>query len=282
MRLIVHLGLHKTASTNLQHLLHAHRAAVCSRGVFYQASSTSAAHHEVAWRLLGGDPTLLDAMLAEARRQECEDIILSSEDLEGLFFNPAPARLIQESAQRAGASVEWHAVLRKPDAYFSSLYAQLQCHVYADALTMFAEIMNKGGLYMHNPAPNWGGTPFWYYSFDHARDLDVFARATGQHVFAHDYADDQPFPGWRLLQRLGVLDLITQLPDEVGQNRRHPADVVLAGYRARIAEAGGGTLKRHVDAAVAVSMASVPHCAQLINERFADSHAQALNRFGGK
>lgn len=279
MRLIVHCGLHKTASTNLQHLLHEHRAELASRGVFYQESPGSAAHHHIAWRLLANDPSPLDALLAEARQRQCDHVILSSEDLEGVLFDPAPVRLLHDRASRAGASVEWHVVLRKPGACFSSLFAQLQWHVYADALTMFAEIMNKGGLYMHDPAPNWGGTPFWYYSFDHARDLDRLQQASGAPPFVHDYADDRPFPGWRMLARLRILDLITRLPGEAGQNRRHGQDVVAAGYGARIAEAGGASLAMHVDAAVTASMAAVPPCAQLIGERFADSHAQALQRY---
>jgi len=279
MRLIVHLGLHKTASTNLQHVLHDHRAALESRGVFYQANPDFAAHHDVAWRLLDGDPSLLEALLAEARARGCDRAILSSEDLEGVLFDQAPARLIEATAARAAAAVEWHVVLREPGACFASLHAQLQWHVYADALVMFAEIMNKGGLYMHDPAPAWGGTPFWYYSFDHVRDLHALARAIGQPPIVHDYADDRPFPGWRLLERLDVLDLVARLPGEMGQNRRHPADAVRSGYRARISEAGGELLLDYVEAAVAASMAAVPHCAGLIGERFAASHAQALAQF---
>ena len=280
MRLIVHCGLHKTASTYLQHLLHDHREPLAKRGVFYQHAPEFAAHHRVGWALLRGDPTLLDAMLEEAAAERCHTIILSSEDLESALFAPGIATLIDASAARAGAEVEWHIVLRDPGAYFASLFAQLQWHVYADALTMFAEVMNKGGLYMHDPAPDWGGTPYWFYCFDHLRWLDAFASATGHMPFVHDYADGTPFPGWRLLDRLGVLDVITRLPGKMGQNRRHPEDAVRSGYRARIAEAGGATLTAYVDAAVETSLRAVPECARLIGERFDAGHRQAIARYG--
>jgi hypothetical protein len=267
MRLIVHAGLHKTASTFLQHLLHDHREAMAGRGVWYARDDEFAAHHRAAWQLLGGNVTLLDAMLDEGVARGCRAVIVSSEDLEATLFKPCAARLIDVAAARVGASVEWHFALREPGAYFASLHAQLQWHVYADALWMFAEVMNKGGLYMHDPAPNWGGTPYWFYCFDHARHLRAFAEASGHQPRVHDYADGQPFPGWRLL-------------DARGQNRRHGEDDVRAGYRARIAEAGGASLSAHVDAAVAASIAAVPDCARLIGERFARSHAEALARYG--
>ena len=280
MRILVHCGLHKSASTNLQHLLHSQRGALLSRGIYYDFDGDYAAHHRVAWALLGGDVGPCDRLLLRAVAEGADHVILSSEDLEGVLFDTGAARLLQASAARAVASLEWHVVLRDPGDYFVSLYAQLQCHVYADALTMFAEIMNKGGLYMHDPAPIWGGTPFWYYSFDHLRDLSRFAAEIGDHVQTYDYRDDQPFPGWRILDSLGALDLIGELPGEAGQNRRHCVEAVLTGYRARIAEAGGASLQRHVDAAVAASSASLQDCGRLISQRFADSHAQALAAFG--
>ena len=279
MRLIVHAGLHKTASTFLQHLLHDHREALAGRGVLYPRDDAFKAQHRAGWQLLDGDTTLLDGMLDEGVVRGCRAVILSSEDLEAALFNPGVARLVDEAAARVGATVEWHMVLREPGAYFASLHAQLQWHVYVDALWMFAEVMNKGGLYMHDPAPNWGGTPYWFYCFDAARYLDAFA-ASGHRPRVHDYADDHPFPGWRLLAELGVLDLVERLPGAMGQNRRHGEDDVRAGYRARIAEAGGASLAAHVDAAVAASIAAVPDCARLVRERFKASHEQALATYG--
>ena len=280
MRLIVHAGLHKTASTFLQHILHDHREALAGRGVLYPRDDKFAAQHRAGWELLGGETTLLDAMLDEGVRRGCHAVILSSEDLEAALFDRAVSRRIDAAAARVGAEVEWHFVLREPGAYFASLHAQLQWHVYADALWMFAEVMNKGGLYMHDPAPNWGGTPCWFYCFDHARHLGAFAAASGHRPLIHDYADGAPFPGWRLLDRLGVLDLVERLPGAGGQNRRHREEEVRAGYRARIAEAGGASLACHVDAAVAASIAAVPECARLVAERFATNHAEALARYG--
>jgi hypothetical protein len=279
MRILVHCGLHKSASTNLQHVLHGHIETLRDRGIYYEFDGDFAAHHRVAWALLAGDAAPLDNLLSRASASGADCIILSSEDLEGVLFAPEAARLLQRSAARIEASVEWHMVLRDPGAYFVSLYAQLQCHVYADALTMFSEIMNKGGFYMHDPAPNWGGTPFWYYSFDHMRDLSRFATEIGDCLVAHDYGDDQPFPGWRMVDEVGALDLIGSMPGEAGQNRRHAAEVVLDGYRARISEAGGSSLQHHVDAAVAASTASLHDCAELISERFNNSHKSALATF---
>lgn len=281
MRLFVHAGLHKTASTFLQHAMHDHREALAARGVWYAAAPDFAAHHRAAWELLGGGTALLDTMLAEARAAGMRAMILSSEDLETVLHAPATAGLIADRAARIGASVEWHVVLREPGAYFASLYAQLPWHVYVDVFWLFAEAMNKGGVLMPDPAPNWGGTPCWFYCFDQARWLGNFVERSGQRPLVHDYTDDRPFPGWRLLDRLGVLDLIERLPGEAGQNRRHAESTVRDGYRARIVEAGGGSIASQVDAAVSVSLAAMPECAKLVGDRFSDSHHAALARYGG-
>ena len=47
MRLIVHMGFHKTASTHLQALMNANHAAMAERGVWYEPRQY-AAHHDIA------------------------------------------------------------------------------------------------------------------------------------------------------------------------------------------------------------------------------------------
>src|SRR5258706_3853942 len=221
MRLIIHLGFHKTASTHLQHLLNGNAGALADRGIWYQHQAGYPAHHFAAWALMLGDAIQLEVMIRNAAAHNCHSVILSSEDLEAVPFNPQITALIEITAARLGVTeIEWHIVLREPGAYFSSLLAQLQHHVYGDSLVMLTEVMRKGMLFIADPLAGAAGTPYWFYCFDHYRHIAALAANTQHPVIVHDYADADPYPGWRLLDRPGALDAIVALPDGEDMNRR--------------------------------------------------------------
>lgn len=181
--------------------------------------------------------------------------------------------------------IEWHLTLREPGAYFASLHAQLQHHVYADALTMFTEVMRKGMIFIADPLPGEQGTPYWCYCFDHHGHLAAFADTTRFPVLVHDYADADPFPGWRLLDRLDALNVITRNPDEEGRNRRMEEGAVAQGYRRRVMEALGGSapdeaLAAQIDTCIRTNLGAVPTLAQAVGRHFADSHRAAITEFG--
>lgn len=285
MRLIVHLGFHKTASTWLQHLLNDHHAELAGRGIWYERQPGYPAHHFAAWDLLLGDAGRFEKMLRDAAGNGCRDIILSSEDLEAIVYNPQVAELIEAAAAAHGVTaIEWHVALREPGAYFASLHAQLQHHVYADCVTMFTEVLRKGMLFVADPLPGERGTPYWCYCFDHHAALADFTAATRHPVLVHDYADADPFPGWRLLDRIGALDAITRAPEAAGRNARLGPEIVVAGYRRRVADALGGDLPDDVaaavDACLTANLDAVPALARAIGERFAASHRAAIDEFG--
>jgi len=171
MQLLVHIGLHKTGSTYLQYLLNGNHAALARAGFWYAPQPGYPAHHHAAWRLLAGDGAPLAAMIADARQAGCHTLILSSEDLEGALHDPRPLAAIAAAAREGGVdAVAWHVVLREAGAVFASLFAQLQHHIYADSLQMFHDCLRRGHLFYDQPMPG-EGTPYWYYSFDVARDL---------------------------------------------------------------------------------------------------------------
>ena len=281
MRLIVHLGFHKTASTYLQHLLNGNAAALAARGIWYQRQKHYPAHHQAAWALLNGDGLQLETMLRAATLGGCDTVILSSEDLEAIPFNPDVATTIEATAAAMGVTeIEWHIVVREPGAYFASLHAQLQHHVYADTLAMLRDVLKKGVVFIPDPLAGEPGAPYWFYCFDHHAYIAGFAARTAHKVVVHDYADADPYPGWRMIDRLGALDAITRLPDAAGENRRLGADAVEAGYRARILDATGEALSPDFDALIAANLAAVPEAARIVGERFADSYCEAVAAFG--
>src|SRR3546814_2289821 len=94
----------------------------------------------------------LAAMIERGRAASCHTILFSSENLEALPFVPEITALTEAAAAEAGIkTIEWHAVLREPGAYFESQHAQLSRHSYADAAHMFSEVMKEGVLFMPEP-----------------------------------------------------------------------------------------------------------------------------------
>ncbi|MEL7218566.1 MAG: hypothetical protein AAGK01_09070 [Pseudomonadota bacterium] len=284
MKLIIHPGLHKTGSTYLQHVLNDNHAQLAAHGVWYQPQNGYPAHHAAAWRILLGDEQPLVAMIEQARSSDCHTVILSSEDLEGALYDDRPLHAIDDAANQIGvAKIEWHVTLRDPGEAFASLFAQLQHHVYADAFQLFYDAMRRGFVHMAAPMPD-EGTPYWYYCFDHLTDLSRLNERSGAPVIAHDFQAKAAFPGAGLLGHLGVLDAISALPDSSARNARPQRDDIIRGYVLRVAEAipDEQHQQRVIEGflgGLENSLDQIATYAEMIGERYGDSHRAALARF---
>ncbi|HEV2570018.1 hypothetical protein [Sphingomonas sp.] len=284
MRLIVHAGLHKTGSTYLQHIMNDHHAELRAAGVWYERQDGYPAHHFAAWAMLRGDMAPLERMIREAAQSGCGTVILSSEDLEGALFDGVTAAGIERAAAAMGVeSVEWHVCLRDPGEAFSSLYAQLQYHVFADPASMLWEVLRDGMLMIIDPLRGAPGTPFWCFAFDHERYLGAFE---DQHeLIAHDFRDTDPFPGWGVLDAAGVLDVVHRLPGADARNARLGPDQVRAAYAEQILQwlpdaHHRAALQPVLDQQLELHAAAVPAYAALVSARFAPSMEAAMARFG--
>jgi len=284
MRLIVHMGFHKTASTHLQDLMNRNQPRLAERGVWYQPEPGYPAHHGTANPLLVGDTARFEAMIDDARAAGCHTMIFSSENLEGLVFNAAVAGLLERTAADKGVTdIEWHAVIREPGAYFESIHPQLSWHTYADGLHMFAEVMKKGVLFLPEPHPGDDATPYWFFCFDYLPFLTAFAE--GRALFVHDYADRTPYPGWRMIERLGLIDCMVAEAEGDGLNHRLPPERVEKFFRKRLREAAGDhetwvAVREAVKAHMAANLATVPVYARAVGERYGESYRAALAAFG--
>lgn len=285
MKLIVHTGLHKTGSTYLQHIMNDNHEAFLSKGVYYEKQPGYPAHHFAAWDILRGDSSSIGRMVGAAENAGCHTVILSSEDLEGIIFDPNTALAIEEEALTANVdSIEWHMCVRDSGEYFSSLYSQLQHHVYADAVSMLCEALRDGMIMILDPLRGQGGTPFWCFCFDHFRYISAFADQTRYPVFLHDFRDADPFPGWGILESAGVLDAIGELPGSEARNGRMTWTDVRDGYCAQVGQllADGQKqkllplIREHVNS----NGASVERYGGAVSERFSASTAAALETFG--
>lgn len=284
MRLIVHTGLHKTGSTYLQHIMNDNHEALLEAGIYYEKQPGYPAHHFAAWDLLRGDASRFAAMVDEAYRRGCHTLIFSSEDLEGLIFARPTADLLTETALRHGAgSIEWHMCVRDPGEYFASLYAQLQYHVYADAVALLCDVMRDGMVMIIDPLQG-EGTPFWCYCFDHYRYISAFAQTQPHPLFVHDFKNADPFPGWGIAEAAGALDVIRTLPGADARNMRLRGDAVVSGYRSQVERLLGSSphaarLLPLVEDHIRRSLSSIDEYAHAVSDQFAASTALAIDAF---
>lgn len=288
MHLIVHIGFHKTASTFLQSLLNENHAALAERGIWYAPCPQDCPeHHPIAWALMGGDTGPFQTMLRDAATNGCHTVLFSSEELECVPFNQQLADLIESTALASGVkTIEWDVVLRDPGEYFASLHAQLHWHTYADSLFMFTEVMNKGMLFMSDPMPKSGTRPYWFFCFDHHSYVGNFVRSTAAPVHVHDYADGQPFPGWRMLDRIGALDaLVRPAGNPNARNPRRDELKIASGFCDRVMEAVNAPqwlpeLAPAIEDCLRANLAGVPVFAEAVGKRYGPSYRAAIREFG--
>ncbi|MCW5715052.1 MAG: hypothetical protein KIT43_11115 [Bauldia sp.] len=100
-RVIIHIGLHKTGSTAIQHYFWRHSRALMQHGIYYPATGrpsstvTQFGHHEVPWSFTpeASEPpqSLLGRLRAEIEETTLGDVVLSSEE----FSRMTPAAIAQ-------------------------------------------------------------------------------------------------------------------------------------------------------------------------------------------
>jgi hypothetical protein len=202
MRLVFHMGFHKTGSTSLQGTLHRNAAELHRRGVHYAPAGGLPAHHPVAWAMLRGDFEPLRMAITDPGIGGCDTVVVSSEDFEGLLVTPQIPQQAEQLALTAGFDrIEWHIYLRRQDEYFWSLYSEKSKHVFVDPAAMFHEVMRRGYVYLDGATDARAGSPFWRFCFDWSLIEKFACLVTGKTVL-YSFADEVPFPGREFIVNL--------------------------------------------------------------------------------
>lgn len=133
MKLTLHVGLPKTATSSIQHALTVSKTDLAARGVIYPG--TTAAHHQLARAINGAEDgrrrmaqvaeTTLDDMVAEVRAARARHVVISSEHLI-LVSEPAVGRLRAMLDARFPATTEVLILcyVREPVAFATSMCQQ--------------------------------------------------------------------------------------------------------------------------------------------------------------
>ncbi|MDK3019712.1 glycosyltransferase family 2 protein [Pseudodonghicola flavimaris] len=135
-RLLLHLGLHKTGSTHIQHHLLQHRAALACAGILVPETGfqrpeaplrrgATPGHHDLVAALRRGDDDLWDRLDREIASSGASTVLISCENM-SFPLDAGRSSLIAALAERLKgfAEVRLLALARRPDAYVEALYRE--------------------------------------------------------------------------------------------------------------------------------------------------------------
>jgi hypothetical protein len=237
LKLIIHCGLHKTATTSFQNLCAENRSLLRSLGIHYPTFGERNQHSYLMHDVQRSGIGTLGAYLAECRAQaapNCDTVLLSGEDFENCIADLALASDVEAVAQRARFdSVVWVVVTRSSNDILNSLYAEMSRH----GVVLNRDLMQKaasdlGCIYMTTER----------YNYVFVIDFERFAARFRQHVSGevveYRYNDFvRPYPGMQLLKQFLSEDAFIQFQksaakSNVKANRRLTGWQVEANYLA--------------------------------------------------
>ncbi|WP_146256014.1 hypothetical protein [Aestuariivirga litoralis] len=132
MKLVIHCGLHKTATTSFQRLCAENRALLRGLGIHYPAFGAENQHSLILHEAQRDGMAVLGSYFARARAEagaECSTVLISGEDFENCIADVALACDVETLALGAGfSSVTWAVVTRPLHESLGSLYAELSKH----------------------------------------------------------------------------------------------------------------------------------------------------------
>ena len=227
MKIIMHIGTHKTGTTTFQGIISKNHFRLVENGIWYELEYP--VHHHAAWEVMMGGCSTLDKMVRNARANGCNTVIVSSEQFEPALKFYDMLDVFRIFYQKNDIKeIQWHVSIREPGEYFSSLYYELQGHFFCNIHQMYYDICRKGYFHVEKPFLE-KLDPYCCFVFDYFSHLSEFqsqlqVRGLGE-MFVHDYNDADPFPGWRILEKNDILNVIKC--DETFLNVRSSKEEVL-------------------------------------------------------
>lgn len=226
MRTFIHIGLHKTGTTFIQHLANKNHENLLQMGrIYYDPRDEYPAHHDAAWQLLRGNVDAFNEMASRAKEKNAETLLISSEDLESLLFRPHLAEMLLSQLLQIGVTETVFVVyVRRTDNLFWSIYSELSKHIYVDPIQMLSDILRLGYLFIENPQAQQNAAPFWYFCFDHNRYIKEFkSRILANEsmiakVLVFSYDKFSQYPGDELFEALQAQDMLKNFPSAREQN----------------------------------------------------------------
>jgi len=223
VKLIIHAGTHKTATTSFQSKCMHHREELMDSGILYPVLNFKPENKNI-YKLLGGNIHKLSLIqqhsyllrllqqdseedvkrfflesLEIAHSKGCEYVLISGEDLENCLIDNSLAQRIVEIGISAGFSnIQWVFTKRDGVDYFYSLYYQLATQrVTCNPLSLIESIDQNGYFVVSNP------NGVFFFVFDLSRRVTALEEKIGCDIDILSYVDFLEIaPGFNLIKRL--------------------------------------------------------------------------------
>jgi hypothetical protein len=202
MKLVIHCGLHKTATTSFQTFCSDNRSALFDVGICYPRLGNKTQHsylmHDVQETDIGILEEYLNRIYAEVDGV-CHTVLLSGEDFENCIVDVGLAVDIEAAANRSGfESVTWVVVTRGLDELLRSLYAEMSKHGVTLRFDTLARSAAKSGC-MYVSTQNYN----YIFVLDYTRFEARFKENTSGGHIVLSYEDfTRDFVGMVLLKKL--------------------------------------------------------------------------------
>lgn len=199
MKLVIHAGLHKTATSTFQKICRLNEDLLLRGDVMYPRFKEEDQHSFLMWRIQNGDDQSLKDLLRDAKQQVPEHgtVLLSGEDFENCIIEIDIALRVEEMATELGFdAIEWVFVTRNPFEYLNSSYAENCKHdITINYELMATAILREGFITL-------ASANFRRHSvFDYARFFERFQSSVSGGLRRLDYRDFcDGFPGRSFLQ----------------------------------------------------------------------------------
>ena len=202
MRLIIHAGLHKTATTSFQRLCFNNVSILAKGGLLYPNLDNKINHNKIAiWVQSNYKKRLYDFLQVNfqlALQNGLHSVLISAEDLENVLIDILDAKEFNIMAQEIGFdNIDWIFIRRSSFDYLQSIYAELSKHNLCLNFVDLANVILKNGFFTAS-----GLNYHWKFVFDIKKFFPLLSKKIEGNSFSHllSFSDFvSGFPGKSLL-----------------------------------------------------------------------------------
>lgn len=217
MNLMIHAGLHKTATTTFQAICTRYADDMLAEKVCFPRVEQRGGHNWTIWELARGNPLPCEAWMGECSSLVGAEgtAILSAEDLENCLIDIRTAQRLEDIARKNGVTkIEWCFVRRESRAYLESAYAEMSKHGASFDFGHFAAAAENLG-FTCCPSPTYN---FLFFTKPE-RYIDDFRACVRGGVRLLDFeAFCDPFPGHVLLAPCLSASLVETMRQDYAQH----------------------------------------------------------------
>lgn len=133
MKLLIHIGTHKTATTSFQKICFNERKTLIREWINFPNYKNYQNHNHIAWLSQKNDITelkfFLKSIYEDSLNLKCKLTMISGEDFENFLIDIHHAKTFIHIANEVGfKEIEWVLVYRDPLEYLQSIYSEMCKH----------------------------------------------------------------------------------------------------------------------------------------------------------